>query len=166
MLRDEEMARMQSVFEGLEPPHSKLKQLQIINYVGSMFPTWLEDSKFSSLVRVTLKDCRKCRQLPGLGKLRSLKYLKINGAHEVKEVGVEFYGNGDDTVRGSAFPKLEELYFYSMSTWQEWKLTEEYGEQTSLRKRKERAGATYPTFQVLKLMAKRFNKHSELVMLE
>eukprot|EP00268_Persea_americana_P058306 TRINITY_DN7044_c1_g1_i6.p1 TRINITY_DN7044_c1_g1~~TRINITY_DN7044_c1_g1_i6.p1 ORF type:complete len:1134 (-),score=177.53 TRINITY_DN7044_c1_g1_i6:90-3491(-) len=128
MLRDEEMARMQSVFEGLEPPHSKLKQLQIINYVGSMFPTWLEDSKFSSLVRVTLKDCRKCRQLPGLGKLRSLKYLKINGAHEVKEVGVEFYGNGDDTVGGSAFPKLEELYFYSMSTWQEWKLTEEYGE--------------------------------------
>ncbi|RWR74935.1 putative disease resistance protein RGA3 [Cinnamomum micranthum f. kanehirae] len=128
-LGDDEMKRMESVLEGLRPPHSNLKELKIQNYAGSKFPSWLEDSKFSSLVKVVLVNCRKCMLLPVLGKLHSLKYLEIIGADEVKVVGSEFYGNVKD-ARGkeTRFPKLEELYFRSMLNWEEWKLEQEYGE--------------------------------------
>ncbi|XXG50950.1 hypothetical protein AAC387_Pa02g4838 [Persea americana] len=125
---DDEMERMKSLLEGLRPPHSNLKELQINNYAGAKFPNWLEDSKFSSLVRVILVYCRKCILLPGLGKLHSLKYLTIYGADEVKVVGCEFYGIVNDAgAKETRFPKLEELCFQSMPKWEEWKLTQEYG---------------------------------------
>ncbi|KAJ8646609.1 hypothetical protein MRB53_008357 [Persea americana] len=127
-LGDDEMERMKSLLEGLRPPHSNLKELQIKNYAGAKFPNWLEDSKFSSLVRVILNNCRKCILLPGLGKLHSLKYLRIYGADEVKVVGCEFYGIVNDAgAKETRFPKLEELCFQSMLKWEEWKLTREYG---------------------------------------
>ncbi|XXG50947.1 hypothetical protein AAC387_Pa02g4836 [Persea americana] len=124
---DDEMERMKSLLEGLRPPHSNLKELKIKNYAGAKFPNWLEDSKFSSLVEVKLNNCRKCILLPGLGKLHSLKYLKIIGADEVEVVGSEFYGNANARAKETRFPKLEELCFQSMLKWEEWKLTQEYG---------------------------------------
>ncbi|RWR74928.1 putative disease resistance protein RGA3 isoform X1 [Cinnamomum micranthum f. kanehirae] len=129
-LGDDEIKRMDSVLEGLRPPHSNLKELKIKNYAGSMFPSWLEDSRFSSLVKVVLKNCSKCMLLPGLGKLHSLKYLEIIRANEVKVVGGDqFYGNVKDVWgKKTRFPKLEELYFKSMLNWEEWKLEQEYGE--------------------------------------
>ncbi|XXG50949.1 hypothetical protein AAC387_Pa02g4838 [Persea americana] len=148
---DDEMERMKSLLEGLRPPHSNLKELQINNYAGAKFPNWLEDSKFSSLVRVILVYCRKCILLPGLGKLHSLKYLTIYGADEVKVVGCEFYGIVNDAgAKETRFPKLEELCFQSMPKWEEWKLTQEYG--------KERTGAKYPTSHALRLMAKNLRR--------
>ncbi|KAJ8646608.1 hypothetical protein MRB53_008356 [Persea americana] len=124
---DDEMERMKSLLEGLRPPHSNLKELKIKNYAGAKFPNWLEDSKFSSLVEVKLNNCRKCILLPGLGKLHSLKYLKIIGADEVEVVGSEFYRNANARAKETRFPKLEELCFQSMLKWEEWKLTQEYG---------------------------------------
>eukprot|EP00268_Persea_americana_P031102 TRINITY_DN3020_c1_g1_i10.p1 TRINITY_DN3020_c1_g1~~TRINITY_DN3020_c1_g1_i10.p1 ORF type:complete len:1098 (+),score=153.82 TRINITY_DN3020_c1_g1_i10:252-3545(+) len=121
---DGEMERMEVVFEGLGPLHSNLKKLDIKNYVGSKFSSWLQD--FQSLIDVRLENCRKLRQLPNLGNLCSLKSLKIVGADEVKVVGVEFYRNG--AGRGRVFPKLERLHFDAMANWEEWKLTDEYGE--------------------------------------
>ncbi|XXG48304.1 hypothetical protein AAC387_Pa02g2794 [Persea americana] len=124
---DVEMERMEGVFEGLGPLHSNPKKLEIKNYVGSKFPSWLED--FQSLTEVTLENCRKLRQLPSLGNLCSLKSLKIVGADEVKVVGVEFYRNG--AGRGRVFPKLERLHFEAMANWEQWKLTDEYEDQYS-----------------------------------
>ncbi|KAJ8644987.1 hypothetical protein MRB53_006735 [Persea americana] len=121
---DGEMERMEVVFEGLGPLHSNLKKLDIKNYVGSKFSSWLQD--FQSLIDVRLENCRKLRQLPNLGNLCSLKSLKIGRANEVKVVGVEFYRNGDG--KGRLFPKLEMLHFDAMANWEEWKLTDEYGE--------------------------------------
>ncbi|XXG48298.1 hypothetical protein AAC387_Pa02g2791 [Persea americana] len=126
MSGDGEMERVEGVFEGLGPLHSNLKNLLIVDYAGSKFSSWLEDSAFSSLTEVILVDCRKLRLLPCLGNLCSLKSLKIGRANEVKVVGVEFYGNGDG--KGRVFPKLELLCFYQMANWEEWKLTDEYGE--------------------------------------
>ncbi|KAJ8619773.1 hypothetical protein MRB53_028302 [Persea americana] len=135
MSGDGEMERMEGVFKGLGPLHSNLKELEINNYAGSKFSSWLEDSAFSSLTEVRLQDCRKLRLLPGLGNLCSLKCLKIYGADEVKVVGDEFCGNGDG--KGRVFPKLEKLYFHFMENWEEWKLTDEYQEvMPSLKKLK------------------------------
>ncbi|RWR74891.1 putative disease resistance protein RGA3 [Cinnamomum micranthum f. kanehirae] len=129
MLGEGEMEKMERVFEGFRPPHSNLIGLLIENYEGSKFPSWLEDAKFSSLVAVSLENCKKCRLLSGLGKLPSLEVLKLSGAEEIKVVGGEFYGNGNEGGgKGRAFPKLKKLYFLSMPNWEEWKLTEEDGE--------------------------------------
>ncbi|RWR73632.1 putative disease resistance protein RGA1 [Cinnamomum micranthum f. kanehirae] len=124
MLGDGEMERMDGVFECLGPLHSNLKKLVIGNYLGSKFSSWLED--FQSLTEVRLWGCRKVRVLPNLGNLCSLKYLEIFRANEVKVVGDEFCGNG--AGRGRVFPKLESLSFKQMENWEEWKLTDEYGE--------------------------------------
>ncbi|RWR73628.1 putative disease resistance protein RGA3 [Cinnamomum micranthum f. kanehirae] len=121
-----EMERMEVVFEGLGPLHSNLKKLVIQNYVGSKLSSWLEDSAFSSLTEVSVQNCRKLRLLPSLGNLCSLKSLSIDRANEVKVVGAEFCGNG--AGRGRVFPKLEFLSFSQMENWEEWKLTDEYGE--------------------------------------
>ncbi|RWR84757.1 putative disease resistance RPP13-like protein 1 [Cinnamomum micranthum f. kanehirae] len=133
-LGDDEMKKMEGVFQGLRPPHSNLRDLKICNYAGSKFPTWLEDSAFSNLVKVELRGCKKCELLPGLGNLHSLEFLKIYAADAVKEVGSEFYGDGYDNV---CFRNLEQLCFDSMLSWEKWELTEGHGDvMPSLKKLK------------------------------
>ncbi|RWR91864.1 putative disease resistance protein RGA1 [Cinnamomum micranthum f. kanehirae] len=95
-------------------PHTNLKRLQIKGYCGVRFPTWLGDSSFSKLIRVTLRKCR-CRLLPPFGRLPSLQYLTLEDLHVLKKVGREFYGDG--TMTG--FPPLESLSVYSMPDLEE-----------------------------------------------
>ncbi|XP_058079874.1 putative disease resistance protein RGA3 [Magnolia sinica] len=117
-----EVERMENVVEALRPSLANLEELKIWGYIGSKFPTWIGDSSFSNLVSLRLIYCNKCTQLPGLGRLPSLKYLEIT-AGLVKRVGSEFYGNssGGDINR-VAFPKLEELVFNYMYELEEWDL--------------------------------------------
>ncbi|XP_058107107.1 putative disease resistance protein RGA3 [Magnolia sinica] len=125
-LGDDEQKRTEEVLEILQP-HTNLKELKILHYKGSKLPNWIEDPVFSNLVRVQLWYCDRCKQLPGLGKLPSLKYLHIEGMEEVRKVGSEF--SGEDNNKGSggggrvvSFPKLESLTFYYMTNWEEWEL--------------------------------------------
>ncbi|XP_058108848.1 putative disease resistance protein RGA3 [Magnolia sinica] len=123
-LGDDEQKRTEEVLEILQP-HTNLKELGIWSYGDSKLPKWTEDPFFSNLVNVTLRECNKCKQLPGLGKLPSLKYLDIERMVEVRKVGGEF--SGDDKNDGSgggvvSFPKLESLSFNRMTNWEEWEL--------------------------------------------
>ncbi|XP_058080620.1 putative disease resistance protein RGA3 [Magnolia sinica] len=128
MSGDGNVESMNDVFECLRPPCTNLEELEIQNYIGSKFPTWMDDSSLSSLVKVELVNCNNCTQLPQLGKLPSLKHLEIQG-NRVKLVGREFYGNsGNRGGKRVAFPKLEELYFRSMPKFKEWELRLEEGE--------------------------------------
>ncbi|XP_058111684.1 putative disease resistance RPP13-like protein 1 [Magnolia sinica] len=122
MLENGEMKKMESVLMGLGPPHANLKELKICNYMGSVLPSWMEDSPFSSLVQLNLHSCRKFKQLPALGKLPSLKILKIQGNEGLEVVGHEFYGGSN-----TAFPSLKELSFISLTNWEEWNLGVEDG---------------------------------------
>ncbi|XP_058107154.1 putative disease resistance protein RGA3 [Magnolia sinica] len=122
-LLDEEVKRMENVLEFLQP-HTNLKELAILFYRGSKLPKWIEDPVFSNLVSITLLFCEECKQLPGLGKLPSLKYLQIGGTRKVRKVGVEFSGvdNNDGSGGVVSFPKLETLIFWDMINWEEWEL--------------------------------------------
>lgn len=92
MIGDDEVRRMEGVFEGLGPPQANMKQLDVRYYAGFKFPSWMEESSFlSHLVRLGLFDCRNCRQLPTLGKLPSLTYLKILGFDAIERMGCEFF---------------------------------------------------------------------------
>ncbi|XP_058106946.1 putative disease resistance protein RGA3 [Magnolia sinica] len=122
VLNGGEAKSIEGVFEGLRP-HTNIEELKISHYMGLKFPGWMEDASLSNLVNVTLRDCHACIKLPALGTLPSLKYLAIEGMHNVKFIGPEFYGNndtGDVTGAAAAFPKLETLILEGMYTLMEW----------------------------------------------
>ncbi|KAL5543718.1 hypothetical protein UlMin_007502 [Ulmus minor] len=99
-------------------PHANLKELVIFNYGGTSFPYWLGDSLFSKIEKMCLNGCQDCLFLPSLGRLSSLKELKIEGFHKLETIDDEFYGND------SPFKSLEVLYFSDMREWKRWSVIE------------------------------------------
>ncbi|XP_058108875.1 putative disease resistance protein RGA3 [Magnolia sinica] len=69
---DDKVKRMEDVLESLQP-HTNLKESNILCYQGSKLPKWIGNPMFSNLVEVKLLHCLKCKQLPGLRKLPSLR---------------------------------------------------------------------------------------------
>ncbi|XP_057991248.1 putative disease resistance RPP13-like protein 1 isoform X2 [Hevea brasiliensis] len=98
-------------------PHQNLEKLYIEGYGGSKFPLWIEDSAFTNMVELNLRNCHKITSIPQLGHLPLLRYLRIQGMDEVKTVGVEFYG---DRSLMKGFPSLETLYVGNMPEWEQW----------------------------------------------
>ncbi|KAL6327985.1 hypothetical protein AAG906_031329 [Vitis piasezkii] len=99
-------------------PHGNLKKLTVAFYVGTNFPSWMGDPSFSTMVSLTLKDCRMCTSLPSLRQLSSLKELCIEGMSEIKTIGAEFYGKVSLSVK--PFLSLVSLIFGDMTEWEEW----------------------------------------------
>ncbi|OVA12454.1 hypothetical protein BVC80_1791g17 [Macleaya cordata] len=65
-------------------------------------------------------DCKNLKALPALGKLPSLELLRVFNMHQVKHIGVDFYGFGGPGNRIIAFPRLETLQFSGMHNLQLW----------------------------------------------
>nr|UBY06990.1 NBS-LRR disease resistance protein [Dasypyrum villosum] len=119
---DEDVSNAEKVFEHLIPPPN-LEELYIFGFFGRRYPTWFDTTCLSSLVYLKLKDVRSCVELPPIGQLPNLKYLRIDGAHAVTKVGPEFVGRkkGDPVCDELvAFPKLEWLVFMDMPNWEAW----------------------------------------------
>ena len=87
-------------------PHTNLEELRIWDYPGVKFPEWLGHPSFNRLTFVLLLRCFNCEELLALGRLPSLKVLKIHHARELKRVGLE---------PQDAFPSLEELMLQRVS---------------------------------------------------
>ncbi|XP_027158832.1 putative disease resistance protein At3g14460 [Coffea eugenioides] len=107
------------VLEMLQP-HQNLEKLTIKGYNGRKFPTWIGDPSFSKLECLSVTDCKRCRSLPPLGSLPSLKHLYIKGMDAVKSIGAEFYGFSSSSSK--SFASLETLTFEEMMEWEEWLL--------------------------------------------
>ncbi|KAL7205914.1 hypothetical protein ACSBR2_018764 [Camellia fascicularis] len=73
-------------------PHKNLKELHIKGYLGTGFPTWIEDPLFSNMADLSLNNCGNFASLRPLEQLPSLKKLYIRGMSALKHVGREFYG--------------------------------------------------------------------------
>lgn len=122
---------MESVLEGLEP-HKSLEYLLINNHLGTKVPNWMvRDGGYVmfNLVRLTLCDCRKWKQLPPtLGRLPLLKELWLRGMNEIKYIGSEnfvFSGAGDSGGNGNVqgvFPKLKIFFIGEMDNLEELNL--------------------------------------------
>ncbi|XP_048226086.1 putative disease resistance protein RGA3 [Ricinus communis] len=65
-------------------PHTNIKELQICNYTGTGFPTWMRDGVLQNLVIVTLKHCTKSKTLT-LGQLPHLEALNMEGLLALEE---------------------------------------------------------------------------------
>ncbi|XP_064984248.1 putative disease resistance protein RGA4 [Musa acuminata AAA Group] len=120
----------------LSPP-SSLRTLFIEKFPGRQFPNWMMSSSLGeslpNLVQLDLLVFPSCAELPPLGMLPLLKYLKIKGAKAVKTIGPEFLGHSFPGT--CAFPKLEHLHINDMPNWEEWSLcgVEEGGHRTHLK---------------------------------
>jgi len=103
-------------------PSTNLKKLTIDYYGGKSFPSWLGDSSFSNMMYLSISNCEYCLTLPSLGKLSSLKDLRIDGMRMLKTIGPEFYGMVGEGSNSSfqPFPSLQNLQFRNMSSWKEW----------------------------------------------
>ncbi|KAL5577163.1 hypothetical protein UlMin_018862 [Ulmus minor] len=108
----------EKVLEALQPPAS-LKKLVISKYGGVAFPHWIGDSLFSKIETVHLNNCKDCLSLPALGRLPSLKELKIQGFHRVETIDDGFCGND------SPFRLLQVLHFEDMPEWNCWSFIED-----------------------------------------
>ncbi|KAK2640068.1 hypothetical protein Ddye_027863 [Dipteronia dyeriana] len=101
---------------GLLRPHPNLEKLKIKFYGGLEFPSWVGDSSFSKMTSLTLDSCEKCRLLPSLGMLGSLKDLTIRGMKGLKSIGKEICGQRCSTP----FQSLQILCFQDMQEWEHW----------------------------------------------
>uniref|UniRef100_A0A0D9XC11 AAA+ ATPase domain-containing protein n=1 Tax=Leersia perrieri TaxID=77586 RepID=A0A0D9XC11_9ORYZ len=118
-----EVCTTEAIFEELFPPPS-LEKLQIINFHGRNFPGWLVSSCLKSnlpcIEYIHLIGCSSCTQLPPFGQLPQLKYLNIEDAFAIVNIGTEFVGTDGVSI---AFPKLKYLTFNGMPNWEEWSMT-------------------------------------------
>ncbi|CAL9757958.1 unnamed protein product [Musa acuminata subsp. burmannicoides] len=96
-------------------PHTNLKELGIVGYGGTSFPTWVGDPSFSNLVTLWICNCDNCFNLPPLGQLPKLKYLYIKEMHRVQHLDCSFCGSNKQR-----FPSLEKLHLETMSGLEEW----------------------------------------------
>ncbi|XP_022138078.1 putative disease resistance protein RGA3 [Momordica charantia] len=103
-----------AVLEGLQP-HRNLQYLTVESFMGERFPdlTFVEN-----LVRVSLRNCSRCRRIPMFGHLPNLKVLEISGLHNLKSIGTEFYGN--EYIEKSLFPKLKIFHLFDMENLGRW----------------------------------------------
>ncbi|KAF9614823.1 hypothetical protein IFM89_020746 [Coptis chinensis] len=130
---EEKRKRIESVLDGLQP-HTNLAVLEIEGYGGNNFPLWMAsiNTYLPNLVKLELRNCNQCSELPALGRLQNLEHLQLRGLGSVKRIGCEFYGlgstdgtstGGEDSVQSVVvFPKLHTLQIWSMRELEEWHL--------------------------------------------
>ncbi|KAG6498337.1 putative disease resistance RPP13-like protein 1 [Zingiber officinale] len=120
---DGEKEAAEKTCSGLLPP-SSLEELTLHNFPGRRFPHWMmstsSGTSFPHLEYLILHNFPCCTELPPLGQLPRLKFLKIEKASAVRKVGPEFLGVC--FPQAVAFPRLEFLKFTGMPNWEEWTL--------------------------------------------
>ena len=118
----------EDVFEGLQP-HQNLKSLYISGFGGKKFPSWMLrscDAKdamslFDNLIEINFDGCTECEEVPTLGHLPCLKFLRIEGMDKVTCIGVKFYTMfSDDNYRNAFFPALRKLKLKNLKCLEEW----------------------------------------------
>ncbi|KAF9616088.1 hypothetical protein IFM89_028554, partial [Coptis chinensis] len=78
---EEERKRKENVLDGLQP-HTNLAELRIEDYEGNRFPSWMMssiNSALPNLVKLKLRNCNQCSELPALGRLQNLEHLELWG---------------------------------------------------------------------------------------
>ncbi|KAL7262432.1 hypothetical protein ACSBR1_000748 [Camellia fascicularis] len=107
-------------------PNSNLKKLSLKEYLGMMFPQWMNHATLPNLTKLVLINCRGCKNLPSLGQLQFLKVLTMQGMDSVGKIGGDFYGKES---RNRSFPSLNELTlidFPELGTWESMDSTEAF----------------------------------------
>ncbi|XP_022768536.1 putative disease resistance protein RGA3 [Durio zibethinus] len=103
------------VLECLQPP-PKLKSLTLKGYPGICFPRWMSTLRLPGLTKLDLINCKRCENLPTLGKLPFLEIIHMRGMDAVKNIGSQFYGEDSRILFGS----LKELTLIDFPNLERW----------------------------------------------
>ncbi|XP_058183672.1 putative disease resistance protein RGA3 [Rhododendron vialii] len=120
------------VLEGLQP-HKNLKSLILEEFGGRKFASWMTSANpqfLQNLVKIELRICQVCEQVPTLGQLPHLEVVEMAGLDNLKRIGPEFYGLDEGIVGSSSksgvarggvvFPALRTLSLRDMGKLEEW----------------------------------------------
>ncbi|PRQ20771.1 putative P-loop containing nucleoside triphosphate hydrolase, leucine-rich repeat domain, L [Rosa chinensis] len=111
-------------------PHENLDSLVIWWYYGSIWPNWMMTSYLSRLTVFHLCESGSS-VLPPLGKLPSLKVVKLITMFHLEEIGAEFYGVEEETSSSSSFPSLETLFLGGLWSLEKWELGGKAGDSSN-----------------------------------
>ncbi|KAL2530563.1 putative disease resistance protein RGA3 [Forsythia ovata] len=137
----------ESVLKGLQP-HPNLRSIWIEGFRGKNFPLWtMTMLKLDKLIEIELINCYNCEEIPMLGHLPLLKYLKLVGFTNVRSIGLSFYGASDcnstsrkdDQETRVSFPSLKSLIIVEMLNLTEWAEVQTSGVQV------------FPCLEILKI---------------
>ncbi|KAK9930000.1 hypothetical protein M0R45_027060 [Rubus argutus] len=109
---------MDDVLDALQP-HENLESFILYGYKGSTWPTWMTTSYLTRLTAFYLESSYSS-VLPPLGKLPSLKVLKLWRIAHLEEIGGEFFGI--EETSSSSFPSLETLALSQLYSFEKWEL--------------------------------------------
>lgn len=125
---DSQLSCAEEVLNALKPPN-KLKVLNLKGYMGSRFPTWMEDGvTLPNIVKLSLAGCKMCVKLPPVWQLPFLEVLRLKQMNRLKYLCSKF----SDKECGHqilAFPKLKLLSLYQMESLEQWQDLEHGVEQ-------------------------------------
>ncbi|OQU79149.1 hypothetical protein SORBI_3008G101200, partial [Sorghum bicolor] len=116
----EEQDKSTKVVEALKP-HDGLKVLDIYDYRGGMYPTWI--NTLQQMVKLTLSDCENLKELRPLWQLPALKVLSLEGLDSLNCLC-----SSDALV--TPFMELKELSLYWMPNFETWWVNELQGEES------------------------------------
>uniref|UniRef100_A0A0E0LZP6 NB-ARC domain-containing protein n=1 Tax=Oryza punctata TaxID=4537 RepID=A0A0E0LZP6_ORYPU len=122
--RDRDAEHIKAVFEALKPAQC-LVSLKIANYYGDQFPSWFSNSHLTVLQRLTLDldDCLPGWDLPPLGQMMNLRFLKITASNLLPDANNRQLRG--EPRNGVAFPRLEQLVLGKMESLAPWSVLQE-----------------------------------------
>lgn len=118
------------VFECLQP-HPNLENLEVLLYPGLKISSWL--SSIIKLTQLSLHSCYKCKHLPALHQLSSLKLLLLSRLEALENVSeTEMQNESFSSVSTTFFPSLEELYIDDCPNLKGWWRPDDVGEASNM----------------------------------
>ena len=94
-------------------PHPNLKILEVWDYSGVTFSSWL--SSIENLVEIKLSRCDRCNHLPPLSKLPFLERLWLNEMKDLECISDRDISEDVSTL--SFFPSLKSLFVLRIVIW-------------------------------------------------
>ncbi|XP_059640582.1 putative disease resistance protein RGA3 [Cornus florida] len=122
LLTQAQLSAEDDIFEALQP-HPNLKRLSVAGYGNLSFPSWMMNTglHLPNLVKITIADCSRCKQIPKFGQLQSLQVLELS-----QLVSVEYIDNISSTnaafggVSATFFPSLKKLLLNGLTNLKGW----------------------------------------------
>ena len=94
-------------------PHPNLKILEVWDYSGVTFSSWL--SSIENLVEIKLSRCDRCNHLPPLSKLPFLERLSLGEMKDLECISDRDISEDVSTL--SFFPSLKSLFVLRIVIW-------------------------------------------------
>nr|XP_023902238.1 putative disease resistance protein RGA4 [Quercus suber] len=97
-------------------PHPNLKILEVCDYTGVTFSSWLPS--IENLVEITLRRCDRCNHLPPLSKLPFLERLWLDKMKDLECISDRDISEEVSTL--SFFPSLKSLWIWDCPNLKGW----------------------------------------------